>query len=135
MVNTIRRVIRLKTIDIGHITTEESVLPDGNAVGLTFLETEKHTDGLGLLGGLDVMDTVDDKRPFRVFLEKGALVVLLSRSFGFKRRLIDIRRGRVERVDESGVTVADGAVSDSVDGLSHQQPRGEDAPGFNNKSQ
>ena len=135
MVETVGRIVRLETVDVCHVAAEKTVFTDGDAVGLAFLEAEKQPDGLGLLGGLDVMDTVDDQRPFRVFLEKGALVVLLSRSFGFKRRLIDIRRGRVERVDESGVTVADGAVSDSVDGLSHQQPRGEDAPGFNNKSQ
>jgi hypothetical protein len=55
------------------------------------------------------MNAVDDECPFRVLLEKGALVLLFSGPFVLERCLVDIRRGLLTiirlRTDSLIVTV------------------------------
>ena len=99
-----------------------------------FLEAEEDADGLGLLGGFDVMDAVDDERSLRVFLEKGTLVLLFAGPLVLERCLVDVRRGRIDGIGERGVPVTDGAVGDALDGVSHEQPGGEDAARFDDES-
>ena len=80
------------------------------------------------------MDAVDDERPFRVLLEKSALVLLLAGPLILERRLVDVRRGRIDGIGERGVALADGAVGDTLDGIAHEQPGGEDAARFDDES-
>lgn len=134
MVDAVRGVVGVHAVHVLDVATEEAVLADGDAVGLVLLEAEEDADGLGLLGGLDVVDAVDDERPFRVLLEEGALVELLARPLVLERGLVDLRRGRVQGIGEGGVTLADGAMGDPLDGVTHQQPRGEDAAGLDDES-
>ena len=63
------------------------------------------------------MDTAHDERPLGVLLEEGALVEPLAGALALQRRLVDVRRRRIERVGERRVALADGAVGDAFDGL------------------
>jgi len=108
VVDTVRRVIGLEVVDVSDVPAEETVFPDGDAVGLALLEAEKNADGLGLFGGLDVMDAVDDESAFRVFLEKSAFVGFLAGPLVLERGLVDVRSGRIQGIGERGVALADG---------------------------
>ncbi|SOB57489.1 protein of unknown function [Pseudodesulfovibrio profundus] len=118
-----------------HVAAEEAVFADGDAVGLRLVEAEEDTDGVGLLAGFEVAHAVDQQRPFGVLLEEGPLVVALAGAFVSESGLADVRRGRILRVGEAGIPVADGAVGDAVHGLAEEEFGRQYPAGFDDESQ
>ena len=114
---------------------KKTVFADGDAVGLGLVEAEKDADGVGLLTGFEVTHAVDQQRPLAILLEKGSLVVALAGAFVSEPGLADVRRGRILRVGEAGIPVADGAVSDAVHGLAEEEFGRQYPAGFNDESE